>query len=106
MGHDPEGESIRVGNWPVQFIPVFDAVTNEAIAEAETGDIDGASVRVVRADYLAVIALSAGRNKDYLRVLSLLDSKAVSEKEISSLAAKHDLSAKWKSYKERFLDED
>jgi hypothetical protein len=106
MGYYPEGDAVRVGEWPVQFIPVFDALSQAALEEAETGQIEDARVRVVRADYLAVIALSVGRNKDYLRILSLLESGAVSENDISSLSAKQGLSAEWKSFKERFLDED
>ena len=30
-GYKPEGEAIRVGGWPVQFIPAFSALTEEAI---------------------------------------------------------------------------
>ena len=36
-GYRPEGEVVRVGAWPVQFIPVFSPLTREALAEAETG---------------------------------------------------------------------
>ena len=45
-GYMPEGEAIRVGEWPVQFIPVFNAVTEEAVRHAEIGEIDGVPVRV------------------------------------------------------------
>ena len=27
QGYKPEGEAITVGDWPVQFIPVFDSLT-------------------------------------------------------------------------------
>ena len=39
-GYDSEGETVRVGDWPVQFIPAFNPLTGEAVREAETGDID------------------------------------------------------------------
>ena len=70
-GFLPEGEAIRVGDWPVQFIPAFSKLTREAIRDAETGDLDGIPLRVIRADYLSVIALSVGRAKDFARVLAL-----------------------------------
>lgn len=41
-GYSAEGEAIRVGAWPVQFVPAFDALTCEALAQAETADYDGA----------------------------------------------------------------
>jgi hypothetical protein len=55
-GYRPEGEAIRVGAWPTQFIPAFSPLTEEAMKQAETADFEGVALRVVRADYLAVIA--------------------------------------------------
>jgi hypothetical protein len=101
-GYQPEGEAIRVGDWPVQFIPAFSKLTQEAIREAETGDLDGVPLRVVRADYLAVIALSVGRAKDFARVLALREAGAVTNKEISELATRHDLTSAWRVFLERF----
>jgi hypothetical protein len=42
--------------------------------EAETAEVEGVPLRVVRASHLGVIALSTGRPKDYARILSLLES--------------------------------
>jgi hypothetical protein len=101
-GYEPEGEAIRVGDWPVQFIPAFSPLTEEAMAEAETADLEGAPLRVVRADYLACIALSVGRAKDYARVLALRESGAAADDAISQLAERHGLAAQWRSFRERF----
>jgi len=60
-GHLPEGEAIRVGAWPVQFVPVFSPLTREAMEQAETADLVEVPPRVVRAEHLAVIAPSVGR---------------------------------------------
>ena len=62
-GHVPQGEAIRVGNWPVQFVPTFSRLTEEAVREAEIGEIGGIPVRVISAIHLAVIALSVGQPK-------------------------------------------
>jgi hypothetical protein len=101
-GCQPEGEAIRVGDWPVQFIPAFSDLTEAAIREAETGDLDGVPLRVVRADYLAVIALSVGRAKDFARVLALREAGAVTDERIAELAARYDLAPAWKAFLERF----
>ena len=98
----PEGEAIRVGDWPVQFIPTFSELTEAAIRGAETGDLDGVPLRVVRADYLAVIALSVGRAKDFARVLALREAGAATDEEISELAEQYDLASAWKAFLERF----
>ena len=103
-GYNPEGEAILVGDWPVQFIPAFSRLTEEAIDRAETGEIGGLPLRVVRADYLAAIALSVGRAKDFARVLSLLEADAVSSNDIERLCARHDLLSQWQQFCRRFLD--
>jgi hypothetical protein len=101
-GYAPEGEAVRVGDWPVQFIPVFSPLTEAAIRDAEVADAGGAPLRVVRADYLAVIALSVGRAKDLARVIALREAGAATDDEISGLAARFGLSAAWTSFLERF----
>ena len=100
-----EGEAIRVGAWPVQFVPVFSPLTQEAMEQAETADFEGIPLRVVRADYLAVIALSVGRAKDYARILALLESSSVTRDQVARLAARHGLSEAWRRFEARFADD-
>jgi hypothetical protein len=103
-GYSPEGEAVRVGAWPVQFIHVFSPLTKEALEEAEAVDFEGVPFRVVRADYLAVIALSVGRATDFTRILALLEAGSVTPEGIATLAQKHGLSDVWTRFKRRFLD--
>jgi hypothetical protein len=104
-GYWPEGEAIRVGEWPVQFLPAFDALTFEALKEADTADWGGVAIRVVRPDYLAVIALNTGRAKDHERILALLESGKTSRQEIEILASRHGLGEVWQRFAQRMLDE-
>ena len=104
-GYTPHKETIRVGEWPVQFIPVFNPLTEDAVREAETGEIEGIALRVVRADFLAAIALSTGRPKDFARTLALFESGAVSSEEIAELTRRYRLQNEWRRFKERFLDD-
>jgi hypothetical protein len=100
-GHKPEGEAIRVGAWPVQFIPAFDALTREALATAEPAAFEGETLRVVGADHLAVIALSVGRAKDHLRIRALMESGATTAARIARLARRHGLDAAWRKFHAR-----
>lgn len=104
-GYEPEGEAIRVGAWPVQFVPVFDELSKAAMQCAEEGNVDGVSLRVVGPTYLAVMALKVGRAKDFVRILSLLENEAVSRADIADLAAQHGLSVEWDRFVMRYLDE-
>jgi hypothetical protein len=103
-GYRPEGEAVRVGAWPVQFIPTFNPLTEEALKQSDTTEFEGLPLRVVRADYLAVLALSVGRPKDFTRILSLLEAGSVSQERILELAGRHGLAQAWTSFKTRFLD--
>ncbi len=103
-GYSTDGEAVRVGAWPVQFIPVFSALTEEALAQAEEADIEGVPVRVVSADHLAAIGLSVGRAKDFARVLALLEAGATTAERVAALAGRHGLEAAWESFRRRFLD--
>jgi hypothetical protein len=104
-GYAPEGEAVRVGAWPVQFVPVFSELTRQAVSAAETADFAGVPFRVVAADYLAVIALSVGRAKDMARVLALLEAGAVSPEGVSALARRYGLQDAWTRFGSRFLDD-
>lgn len=104
-GYSPREEAILVGDWPVQFIPTFSPLTEEAVRAAETGEIEGMSVRVVSAKHLAALALGVGRAKDYARILALLESKAVTPGEIEGVALRHGLQERWIAFKRRFLNE-
>jgi hypothetical protein len=104
-GYTPEGEAVRVGAWPVQFVPVFSPLTSEAVNRAETADFEDIPFRVLGAGYLAVIALSVGRAKDFARVLALVESGAVTRDEIGALAERHGLAGAWSHFTRRFFDD-
>jgi hypothetical protein len=104
-GYVPEGEAVCIGSWPVQFIPVYDPLTREALDQADTADFEGIPFRVVRAAYLAVIALKTGRAKDFARILALLESGSVTPAEIQDLSQRHGLLDSWNRFRRRFLDE-
>ena len=92
------------GNRPV-IIPVFSPLTREAVERADTAEFERIPLRVVRADYLAVIALSVGRAKDFARILTLLEGGSVTPDGSAILAQRHALSEAWTRFKKRFLDD-
>jgi hypothetical protein len=103
-GGPAEGEAVRVGAWPVRFIPAFGGLTGDALAHADAVDFEGVPLRVVRADYLAVIALSVGRATDLTRIVALLEAGNVTPEGLGLLAGRYGLSDAWQRFKTRFLD--
>ena len=106
QGYEPEGEAIRVGDWPVQFIPTFDELSANAVRKADCVDLDGVAVRVVTAEYLAAMALQTGRAKDHVRILALLECEAVTMDDLEKMAAKYNLAEAWRTFRRRFIDDE
>ena len=60
LGYKAEGEYIRIGDWPVQFLPPSGPLEEEAIVCAQTTEVEGIPVRVMQAEHLVAIALTVG----------------------------------------------
>jgi hypothetical protein len=97
-------EGIVVEGWPVQFLPVADALDAEALAEAEDIDllIDGPQgsvrTRVLRPEHLAAIALRVGRPKDLVRITQFLEENAVEHPALCKVIERHGLRHAWQSF--------
>jgi hypothetical protein len=53
----------------VQFLPVYNALTEEALAHAAQVMFGTTPTRVLSAEYLSAIMLQTGRPKDHARLL-------------------------------------
>ena len=62
-----EGECVNIEGVPVQFLPAYNALVEEALAEARELPYESVLVRVFRAEHLAAIMLQTGRDKDRRR---------------------------------------
>ncbi len=63
-GYTEEGECVLIEGIPVQFLPAYNALLDEALREARTTSYEEALTRVVRAEHLIAICLQTGRDKD------------------------------------------
>ena len=92
-----KGGSFVVEKWPVQFLPVGDELTAEALREAHCLPFEeGLEVRVVRAEYLAAEALKIGRQKDFQRVQMLILADDFNADLFEDLVKRFSLEEKWK----------
>lgn len=92
----------RVGDWPVQFLPVASELDEEALKQAAEVDIrEGSSdfkVRVLRAEHLVAIAVRVGRLKDLARIDAFLEQDAVDLEALKSVLQRHKLMDAWKDF--------
>jgi hypothetical protein len=103
-GYQPEGEAINIEGWPVQFLPAFNPLIEEALESAAEVVYETTPTRVFTAEYLAAIMLYTGRAKDHARLVQLLTEGTVNHTALHDIIVQHDLGTKWESFKRRFLD--
>ena len=98
-----EKEGLLIEGWPVQFLPVSDALDEEAIRSAETieddfGSSGLVSTRVLTAEYIVTTALRTGRSKDYLRINAFLDQSVVDLNALKIVLERHNLMDEWETF--------
>ena len=84
-------ECVDIGGIPVQFLPVYNQLLEDALSHAVSFDYDGVPARVLSAEYLAAISVLTGRTKDQLRVQSFLSSERLDRKRFAEICAEHGL---------------
>jgi hypothetical protein len=101
-GYEAEGEFIYVEGLPVQFLPVFNPLTDEAVDKARTIKFSRVTTRVMRPEHLVSIMLDTGRPKDYLRIGMFLERGAVDKRSLNAVLRRHGLMKKWEENRYRF----
>lgn len=88
-----DAEHLMIAGVPVQVLPAFNALVEEAIAEARVHDYDGVPVRVVGPEHLVALALQAGGARRRERAWLLLQSGTVDRRRLTRLLASHGITA-------------
>lgn len=104
-GYTPRGEAVEIAGWPVQFLPVYNPLTEAALQASLEVEFAGAPTRVLSAEYLAAIMLETGRPKDHARLMQFFECAVVNRTVLEDLIARHGLAAKWTRFKSLFLEE-
>ena len=97
-GYTEEGECVNIEGIPVQFLPAHNDLLLEALAEAREILYEQTPTRVLRAEYLAAIALQTGRDKDRERVRLLREEARLDKDYLVGVLARHGLEARWKQW--------
>lgn len=101
-GYEAKAEYIYIEGFPVQFLPVFSPLTEEAVRKAQTIKYARITTRIMRAEHLVAIMLETGRPRDYLRISMFLEQGAVNRRSLNAVLRRHDLTKKWKDNEYRF----
>lgn len=102
-GYKPEGVMINITGWPVQFLPLYNPLVEEAVEQANETEYGQTLVRVTRAEHLVAIMLDTGRPKDYARIIRFIEARAVDMESLSDILSRHKLETKWRNNRWKFL---
>lgn len=102
LGGRVENEYVIIGKWPVQILPAYTPLVEEAVTHAVKRPFEDLLVHVVDANYLCAIALQTGRDKDYQRIHTLIESGHVDADKLKTLIETYNLTERWKTYVRRF----
>jgi len=97
-GYVEEGECVLIEGVPVQFLPAYNLLLEEALAEAREISYEEVPTRVVRAEHLIAICLHTGRDKDRERVRILREQAELDMIYLAGILRRHSLEGKWQQW--------
>jgi len=98
MGYMPEGECVLIEGIPVQFLPAYNALVEEALENAVEKKYNQTVTNVFTVEYLMAIAVQTGRGKDRARVRLLLDEAVIDMPVLKSILQKFSLITRWEEW--------
>ena len=97
-GYAEEGAYVNIEGVPVQFLPAYNALLEEALREAREVPYDDVQARVLRAEHLAAICVQTGRPKDRERARLLREQATLDADYLAAVLARHGLAGKWREW--------
>ncbi len=101
LGYKGHKETIDIQGWPVQFLPIFNPLLEEAVVQAREVSFQRTKTRVMLAEHLVAIMLQTGRLKDHARIAQFMEHDVVDHDKLADILARHGLQAKWKKFNDR-----
>jgi hypothetical protein len=99
-GYTGENECVLIEGIPVQFLPAYNSLVDEALKQAREVMFEGVPTRVLRSEHLVAICLQTGRAKDRERVRILREQAKLDLNFLADVLRRHQLEEKWKLWTE------
>jgi hypothetical protein len=97
-GYKEKKEHVLIEGIPVQFIPVYDALSKEGVDQAQKTTYSGVSTKVLCSEHLIAIMLQVYRPKDKERIIMLFEQAKVDKRRLNAILKRHNLSKKYKDF--------
>ena len=99
LGYKGQGEAIEIEGWPVQFLPIFNSLLEEAVQQAREVRFQRTKTRVMQAEHLVAIMLQTGRLKDHARIAQFMEHEVVDHERLADILERQGLIKKWETLK-------
>jgi len=97
---EQENECGMIEGVPVQFLPAYNALLEEALNDAQEIMYEDVPARVLRSEHLLAICLQTGRSKDRERARILREQAKLDQNFLAEVLSRHQLEGKWKLWTE------
>lgn len=105
-GYPFTAQYVKVGTLMVDFIGVYNPLTEDALDNAVEVAVYDISTRIFRPEYLMAIALQTGRVQDLRKVIKLCEESDFNEEYFEDIIKQHNLSRRWNEFKKKYLSSD
>src|SRR5436190_15032210 len=99
-GYREENECVLIEGVPVQFLPAYNSLVEEALNQAQEILYEDVPARVLRSEHLVAICLQTGRSKDRERVRILREQAKLDQNFLADVLRRHQLEDKCKLWTE------
>jgi hypothetical protein len=97
---EEENECVVIEGVPVQFLPAYNLLVEEALDHAHETTYEEVPVRVLPGEYLVALALQTGRDKDRERVRILREQAQLDMDVLADILRRHQLEGRWMGWME------
>ncbi|MBX7148493.1 hypothetical protein K1X76_05360 [bacterium] len=94
-GYPPKNEHVYIEGIPVQFIPAYNPLVEEALKNADTKKYKLVKTKVLKIEYLLAIMIDTNRPKDRERIKTLLETVKFDNKLLKKILDKFNLKTRW-----------
>jgi predicted nucleotidyltransferase len=98
-GYKPRKEHVQIEGVPVQFIPVYNELVEEAVQNAPKVNYGRLKTQVIGLEYLVAIMLQVYRAKDRERLIKIFEETDLKPKVLRQILEKFELKEKYDDFR-------
>ena len=98
-GYLTEAECILIEGVPVQFLPAYNPLLEEALAEAQLLPYGELQTRVIRPEHLVAIMVQTGRHKDRQRFSMFMEQATINNFSLQEILIRYQLEERFHKWR-------